>query len=105
TARRPARGVAGQNPDQEGERFGDPTKRTAAGRPGYLPDVPGLGGTSPDRPPAIPRDPWQPSGGAQFAQPSNGIRLGQPQPAIPLPPPPNTGQAFMSPANPIGYPR
>ena len=31
-----------------------------AGRPGYLPDVPGLAATSPDRPASLPRDGWQP---------------------------------------------
>jgi hypothetical protein len=94
----PAPVFRGQTPsaDQEGERFGDPAKRMQAGRPGYLPDAPGLVGASPDRPASLPRDPWQPPG---------GVRLGQPQPIMPPPPPPAAGQGFLPPANPVGYPR
>jgi hypothetical protein len=97
----------GQMSDQEGERFGDPAKRLAAGRPGYLPDVPGLALSTPTRPAAVPHDPWQPVGSTSRPPPAPGVRLGAPQ-AVPTATPsyqPAPPTPALTPANPVGYPR
>lgn len=91
--------------ESEGDRFEDPSKRVAAGRPGFLPES---GAGRPSQPQLLPpRDPWQPAGSAAAAAPpapapappANGIRLGAPQPLA------NAGAPAVRPVTPpIGYP-